>query len=219
MVLTDPPYGHGNQDGDLNASLNEYRLLPNTPIANDKGEAHRELIDRMLVEAKRLLAKESALAIFTAGGGPTTTFAWLADRLNRKGLKFFHALVWDKLNPGLGWRYRRQYELVFIAYRSDGKLAWADSKLAVPNVIACYPDRLRRHPNQKPQEVIAKLMRWHTKPSDLVVDPLMGAGTVLRVAKDLGRRAIGIDIEARWCDDAVNLLRQESFSFETGRLF
>lgn len=50
--------------------------------------------------------------------------------------------------------------------------------------------------------------RW-TNPGDIVLDPFMGGGTTLRVAKDLGRCAVGIEIEERYCEMAAKQLAQE----------
>ena len=65
----------------------------------------------------------------------------------------------------------------------------------------------RLHPTQKP----LVLMRWLIERIDAqtILDPFMGSGTTLRAAKDLGRRAIGIEIEERYCEIAVKRLAQE----------
>lgn len=62
------------------------------------------------------------------------------------------------------------------------------------------------HPTQKPIELIAKLLAIG---GNTILDPFMGSGTTLRAAKDLGRKAIGIEIEEKYCEIAVKRLAQE----------
>jgi site-specific DNA-methyltransferase (adenine-specific) len=67
----------------------------------------------------------------------------------------------------------------------------------------------RLHPNEKPLSLLHKLVLLCSEPGELIVDPFMGSGTTLRAAKDLGRRAIGIDLVESHCATAVKRLRQE----------
>jgi len=64
------------------------------------------------------------------------------------------------------------------------------------------------HHTVKPLGIIVKLLHLGSEAGDLVLDPFMGSGTTLRAAKDLGRRAIGIEIEERYCEIAAKRLQQ-----------
>jgi site-specific DNA-methyltransferase (adenine-specific) len=70
------------------------------------------------------------------------------------------------------------------------------------------------HPCPKPHELYSRLVQAFTSVGDSVVDPFMGSGTTLRAAKDLGRRAIGIDIEERFCESAARRCAQEVLALE-----
>lgn len=70
------------------------------------------------------------------------------------------------------------------------------------------------HPSPKPLSYMRRLLVRLGRAGDLVLDPFMGSGTTLVAAKQLGRRAIGIEIEQRYCDIAIERLRQEVLPFE-----
>lgn len=64
------------------------------------------------------------------------------------------------------------------------------------------------HPTQKPLALMKWCLSLQPK-SELILDPYFGSGTTLRAAKDLGRKAIGIEIEERYCEIAAKRLQQE----------
>lgn len=112
-------------------------------------------------------------------------------------------LVWDKERPD---------ELD----QATCELAWTDCVKGVRRLRHLWHGMLRAsgdalvHPTQKPEA----LMRWclslrWTKDMRVIADPYMGGGSTLRAAKDLGRKAIGIEIEERYCEIAAKRMAQE----------
>ncbi len=69
------------------------------------------------------------------------------------------------------------------------------------------------HPCDFPLELPTRCIGATTDHGDLVLDPFAGSGTTLRAAKDLGRKAIGIEIEERYCEIAAKRLAQEVLDF------
>lgn len=101
--------------------------------------------------------------------------------------------------------------------QSDCELAWTNclgrSRVFQHLWIGAYRDSESGIPNYHPTQKPVELMKWCieiAKAGDgLILDPYMGSGTTLRAAKDLGRRAIGIEIEERYCEIAARRLGQE----------
>lgn len=63
------------------------------------------------------------------------------------------------------------------------------------------------HPTQKPEKLVAKIVLASSDPGHVVLDPFLGSGTTSVVAKKLGRRFVGIDLEERYCCLAEKRLR------------
>ncbi len=73
---------------------------------------------------------------------------------------------------------------------------------------------LAGHPAIFPQELARDHILSWTNPGDLVIDPIVGSGTTLRAAADLGRRAIGIEINPGYCDLIRRRLAQSVLPLE-----
>jgi site-specific DNA-methyltransferase (adenine-specific) len=214
MIWTDPPYGHSNADGDFLSRRDEIMgdgiKTKAVAIQNDDGDSMRSVVDSMLNEAVRVLKSDCCCCCCCCcgGGGPSPTFAWVANRMDSSGLSFFHSVIWDKANPGIGWRYRRQHEMVMVAHRQGGSLAWSGNIDALPNVIRISKPRDEFHPNIKPVSLVEKFIAAHTNDDGIVLDPFMGSGTTGVACMNLGRKFIGIEIEPKYFDIACRRIEQ-----------
>jgi DNA modification methylase len=104
-------------------------------------------------------------------------------------------LVWDKVQP-------ENFSLAMV------EQAWTN----IGGPAKMYRERVtgykKFHPTQKP----VGLMLWcinRSRTTGTILDPFMGSGTTLVAAKELGRKAIGIEISKEYCDIAIKRLRQE----------
>lgn len=192
LVLTDPPYGIGRDKGFCGRT--GFRGI-GAPIARKRFPTDTWDTQRPEAALFALLLQRSKHAIFWGGN-------FFADFLPQST----HWIVWDKQQtmPSFG----------------DCELAWTNfPRQSVQKVTIEWNGLLgkergsRDHPTQKPLD----LMRWcllsYAKPGDCILDPFLGAGTTLRAAKDLGLRAIGIEVDRRYCEISRNRLAQESFNF------
>ena len=210
-VVTDPPYGHNNNNnGDLihrrEAALGrapaDAPMAEARPIANDGPEAER-LFRLSMVEIARALKPGRCVCCCCGGGGPDPQFARWALWLDQTpGLAFKQMVVWDKGPMGMGWHYRRSYEVVLVAQRKGAPCAWYDESRRVENIIRPGDYGIRKiiptrdqHPTQKPVALAAHFIRLHTRPGDLVLDPFMGSGTTGVACVQTGRRFIGCEID------------------------
>lgn len=129
------------------------------------------------------------------------------------GLDYVRTGAWHKLaaTPQFtGDRPAVAFEAITICHAPGRKRwngggrhgLWAHS--IVQNRANAAP--VRWHPTQKPQPLFEELVSDFTDPNDLILDPFAGSGTTLVAAQNLGRRAIGIELEEKWCEVAAKRL-------------
>jgi len=109
-----------------------------------------------------------------------------------------------------GWLVWRQESTGFSL--ADAALAWTNKDMVI-RVFDYSRSKVTgkqaemRHPTQKP----LPLMKWCIEffpDAKTILDPFMGSGTTLRAAKDLNRKAIGIELEEKYCEIAANRMSQ-----------
>jgi len=120
-------------------------------------------------------------------------------------------IAWDKGNHSMGdleHEFGRRWEGCAFYPGPEHAFRRRPADVIVANRV--NPASLI-HPNEKPVEAITPIIDSHV--GETILDPFMGSGTTLRAAKDLGRKAIGIEIEEKYCEIAAKRLRQEVFDF------
>lgn len=189
LVLTDPPYGIG---------FDAIARKGAPSSVKTSGGVYGNNWGKIIGDDKPF---DPSIIPFTQ-----KTILWGANHYASKLQDSGGWLVWDKKLGGSRGRG-------FIG--SDCELAWTNFQGTV-STYGHFWDGFRRdtevgdhfHPTQKPLE----LMRWCIQLAGdvkTIIDPFMGSGTTLRAAKDLGRKAIGIELEERYCAIAANRMAQE----------
>lgn len=102
----------------------------------------------------------------------------------------------------------REWEPILVY----GKRAIVQDVIRLPDCSNHTPEAAA-HPCPKPLSLIKWLIKNGCKDGETILDPFMGSGTTLRAAKDLGRPAIGVEIEERYCEIAAKRLAQEVFDW------
>lgn len=183
IIVSDPPYGIGYRHGKCHGAQA-------TKFYNETSSVHGD--DKPFDPT------------FLLDSGATSIVLWGANNFANRLPGSGGWMVWDKR---LG---------TVVNDHSDCELAWTNL-MNTARVYYHMWDGFRRgpqtgvervHPTEKP----INLMKWcigFIREGGAILDPFMGSGTTLRAAKDLGRQAIGIEIEEKYCEIAAKRLAQE----------
>lgn len=203
VLVTDPPYGIDYQS---NWGHGHDRIA---------GDASGFDVPAVLVQACSLLRRRRHAYVFgpiDLAGTPLTAAV---------------ELIWDKQSNSMGdlslpWTTSHE-PITFAVYtpsraeRSDGRGRLA-ARLRQGSVISCQrvTSSAARHPTEKPVPLLRQLIESSSCLGELVLDPFMGVGSTLVAAQLEGRRAIGIEVDERYCEVAVSRVEanaQRAFDF------
>jgi len=179
LVLTDPPYGVGI----------EYGQYEDTP----------ESLVYLIEQVHPLIINVADRTLLTPGvanihkwPAPKWTLCWAIQGTN-SGSGPWGFITWQPV----------------LAYGKDPYLSQNKGR-QMDSYLKKTASEKNGHPCPKPLEVWRWFL-WRGLPEEngTVLDPFMGSGTTLRAAKDMNRKAIGIEIEEKYCEIAVERLQQE----------
>jgi len=202
LIITDPPYGTAGRDGSVHRD--------GTATIGDR-VSHDTFVWATRYDAKMLFratTDDAHCYVFS----DWRKFKTVQIAYEMAGWELRSLIVWNKGN-GMGEFWRSSHEFIlFLTKERPRKLQHGGCM----NVIRenYVPSRQRLHPTEKPQAVMRYLVKASSREGFVVLDCFAGSGATLRAAKDLGRKAIGIEIEERYCEIAAKRLGQEVFDFD-----
>jgi site-specific DNA-methyltransferase (adenine-specific) len=185
-LVTDPPYGIGWSKGENKSG----KTYAHAGIQNDQDTSVRDGV----LEAwgdRPAISFGSFRAPFPANVKQT--------------------LVWQKpVDAGIVGSttgYRTDTELIFLSGPHGVR---PPSRSSVISTLGGANRYRNGHPHAKPTALLEYLIEWTV---GVVADPFAGSGSTLVAAKNLGRRAVGVELEERYCEMAAKRLSQEVFDF------
>lgn len=219
LVVADPPYNLGKDYGNNHdvQGFEEYLSFSSSWLGN----------------AHRILKPSGTLYVFMG----FRFISYLYDILDRELQMFFNSwIVWhytQGTGKTRGFSPRHDDILMFTKsrdfkfnldnirvpqkyYRDRNNMRGANpgDVWAFSHVHYCNENR-QNHPTQKPEGLIERLVLASSDEGDLVVDPFSGSGTTLRVCQQLGRRAIGIEINPSYVAITRDRLSFEFTGFDS----
>lgn len=218
-VITDPPYARdvyvrlsapkskngSGTPGRLGIRNHQYSSASIEKLAAGDIGCIDEILAEVAVQIARL-SRRWALVFSDV----ETCHRWKFE-LEQSGMRYVRTGAWVKPDPMpqfSGDRPAVGFEPCTITH-AQGPMRWnGGGKAAVWTHGTVKIDR-PDHPCPKPLSLMTQLVELFSDRGELIIDPFMGSGTTLRAAKDVGRRAIGIEMDERYCEVAAKRMQQE----------
>lgn len=209
LILTDPPYNVANE--------REFSLDGRKNISQDFGEWDK-YTDQEFIALFSLWGREWARILRDQGSGYVFTsdsyISHLRVALEQAGLHVKATIVWHKTNPGTqivktNFKSSVEYILFFTKCEGGHTFNWQGENEMhnfIEAPICAGKERLvdakgnTLHPTQKPEQVLRHFLEISSNRGDTVLDGFAGVGSTGKVAKDKGRKFIGIEQDKAYFD-------------------
>jgi DNA modification methylase len=220
LIVTDPPYNL-NKDYGNNQDKLEF-------------EEYLDFSRAWLTEAKRVLTDDGTLYVFMGMRYISYVYAILEQEL---GMHFNSWITWyytQGIGKTKGFSPRHDDILMFTKhpkkfvfnldairvpqkyYRSVNNMRGANpgNVWEFSHMHYCNKNR-KKHPTQKPEGLYERMILASSNEGDLVIDPFVGSGTLLRVCQQTNRRGIGIDINPDYIEMTKERLDEPFIGFDS----
>lgn len=198
LIVTDPPYG---QEFISNRAGGQWGML----IGDDDAEG----VESRLGIALKNLRRGRHVYIFSG---------WLD--LSKLPLCGVTELIWDKAVIGMGdlsspWGPQHE-KIIFATYelskanrdKGYGNLSARLRKGSVLRSLRPHSGAVKRHPTEKPVDILRQLIESSSVMGETVYDPFAGSGSTLVAAILEGRQAVGCEIDERYCETAARRVEE-----------
>ncbi len=176
------------------------RACVNVPLDTNKG-------------GKRAVYADYVRVFLAAGWQYQTTIVWNEQNISRR-------TAWGSWRKPSAPFVTAPVEMIPVFYkqrwhRPDAGKHWSiDARDFQDWSLGCWTfpgenPRRAGHPAPFPEELPRRLLLLYSYVEDVVLDPFLGSGTTCRVAKRLGRRSIGVEVDPAYCERAAAAARSE----------
>ena len=197
LIATDCPYhivsGGCTNKGEKNGIFNKENA------SSGKLFLHNDIdFSDWLPDVYRVLKKDSHCYIMING----RNLKRLQEEAEKVGFIFQNLLVWDKGNVTPNRYYMNACEFILMLKKGKSKTI---NYPGTPSVLR-YKNKVgkKKHPTEKPVELMQVLIENSTKENDVVLDPFMGCGSTGVACANINRRFVGIELEKTYFDIAYD---------------
>lgn len=209
MIVTDPPYNVNYED------------TFGRKILNDNMKDFRSFLEKIYASIVSITRPDAAAYVCYA---EANVIDFLSTALDA-GLEYRNTLIWLKDVQAMNFgHYTWKYEPILYLVRGKPRFYGPKNH---PNVLEAPSfnsfagrkddkgNKLNRalHPNQKPVDILSRMIENSSQPGELVVDLFGGSGSTLAACQKTGRTAYLMELDPSYCDVIVK--RWEGFTGET----
>lgn len=222
LILTDPPYNiaeEGKTTFVNGKAFNNTEVWGNHFNDNRNEKDYSDLMNKLSIQYFLVLKRNGSIITFFDRGKP-----YLLEPFYRR-FRFRNMIVFVNKNPSpalrknnyrsafemCAWFSKEKYEINFLSQQEMKNVFMGCKGKAFRSRLIKNPLKMTSHPTEKMEWQIKPLIERHSKKGDTILDPFLGSGTTMKIAQDLERNCIGIELNPVFCKIAKDRCFSRSF--------